>query len=80
MNAVKYPPPSAPYAVAQQLYRRHLSNEGLSHLAAWRGGWMAWQQTRWVEVDAAALRQSIYAALSQATYWHETKTVAEWRP
>src|SRR5262245_23146467 len=68
-----------PYAVAQQLQQKHLSNEGLSHLAAWRGGWMAWQQTRWVEVDAAALRQSIYAALSQATYWHETKE-AEWRP
>ena len=80
MTAADYPPPSAPYAVAQQLYRKHLSDEGLSHLAAWRGGWMAWQQTRWIEVDAAALRQSIYAALSQAKYWHETKTTAEWRP
>jgi putative DNA primase/helicase len=80
MKAAKYPPPSAPYAVALQLYREHLSNEGMSHLAAWRGGWMAWQQTRWVEVDAAALRQDIYAALSRATYWHETKTIAEWRP
>lgn len=80
VSTVEYPPPSAPYAVAQQLYQEHLSNEGLSHLAAWRGGWMAWQQTRWVEVDAAALRQSIYAALSQAKYWYETTKIAEWRP
>lgn len=80
MTAAEYPSPSAPYAVAQKLYREHLSNHGMSHLAAWRGGWMAWQQTRWVEIDAAALRQSIYAALSQAKYWHETQTLAEWRP
>jgi putative DNA primase/helicase len=79
-DAVKYPAPSAPYAVAQQLYQEHLSNEGLAYLAAWRGGWMAWQQTHWVEIDAAALRQSIYAALSQARYWYETPRTAEWRP
>ena len=63
-----YPPPSAPYPVAQQLYRRHLSADGLAHLAAWRGGWMAWRTTAWTEVDVAQLRSSVYTALSQAVY------------
>jgi putative DNA primase/helicase len=31
---------------------------------------MAWKQTRWAEVDAAQLRQTIYATLDQATYQH----------
>jgi putative DNA primase/helicase len=78
-NADKYPAPTAPYAVALQLYQEHLSNKGLAYLAAWRGGWMAWQQTHWVEIDAAALRQSIYAALSNAQYWYVTTKIAEWR-
>jgi putative DNA primase/helicase len=67
-EAIPYPPLTAPYAVAQQLYRDHLSKEGLSHLTAWRGGWMAWQQSRWVEIDTAALRHSVYAALSRAKF------------
>lgn len=63
-----YPPPSAPYLVAHQLYRRHLSRDGLAHLAAWRGGWMAWRTTAWTEVDVAQLRSSVYTALSHAVY------------
>ena len=80
---VEFPPPSKPYAVALQLFRDYLIDEGLSKLAAWRGGWMAWRVTHWAEVDAAGLRQTIYAALSRAYYWHETKNgieQREWSP
>ena len=82
-NFVEFPPPSKPYAVALQLFRDYLTDESLSKLAAWRGGWMAWRRTHWDEVDTASLRQTIYAALSRAFYWHETKDGIEqrdWNP
>ena len=80
---VEFPPPTAPYEVARQLFRDYLTDPGLSKLAAWRGGWMAWRVTHWTEVDAAQLRQTVYAALSRAFYWHETKAGTEerdWNP
>jgi putative DNA primase/helicase len=66
--------------VAQKLYNEHLSVAGLAHLAAWRGGWMAWQRTHWAEVDSAQLRHSIYATLGKAQYWQELKPIGEYRP
>jgi putative DNA primase/helicase len=83
MSAVEFPPPTAPYEVASQLFREYLTDEGLSRLAAWRGGWMAWRTTHWTEVDTAQLRQTVYAALSRAFYWHTTKDGTEpkdWNP
>jgi putative DNA primase/helicase len=83
MNPVEFPAPSAPYAVAQQLHRDYLTDEGMSKLAAWRGGWMVWRTTHWAEVSMADLRQIIYGALNNAVYWHVTKSGAElkdWSP
>ena len=80
---IEFPPPSAPYEVARQLFRDYLTDEGMSKLASWRGGWMAWQTTHWTEVDTARLRHTVYAALSQAFYLHETKNgieQREWNP
>ena len=80
---VEFPPPSAPYEVARQLFRDYLTDAGMSKLAAWRRGWMAWRVTHWTEIDTAQLRQSVYAALSRAFYWHETKDGTEerdWNP
>jgi putative DNA primase/helicase len=80
---VEFPPPSAPYEVARQLFRDYLTDAGVSKLAAWRRGWMAWRVTHWTEIDTAQLRHSVYAALSRAFYWHETKDGTEerdWNP
>jgi putative DNA primase/helicase len=79
MSPVEFPPPSAPYAVALQLHRDYLTGEGMSKLAAWRGGWMVWRTTHWAEVSVADLRQVVYGALSDAVYWHVTKSGAELR-
>lgn len=80
---LEYPPPSAPYEVAHKIYRDHALGDMLINLLAWRGGWMAWRTTHWVEIDAAELRQAIYAALSKVFYWQETpKTIEKraWSP
>lgn len=79
----EYPGPTAPYDVAQQLYADHALSEEKAHLMAWRGGWMAWRTTCWVEIDVAELRQAIYAVLSQKWYWHATAKTEEpcwWSP
>jgi len=74
MSPVEFPAPSSPYAVALQLHRDYLTGDGMSKLAAWRGGWMAWRTTHWTEVSGADLRSVIYRALSNAVYRHETSS------
>jgi len=76
--AWEYPPPQEPYRVAQKLYRDRAL--GMANLLAWRGGWMAWRTTHWVEIDAAELRKAVYAALTKAWYWHVTTKIMEERP
>jgi putative DNA primase/helicase len=69
--------------VARRLHRDYLTDEDMSKLASWRGGWMVWRTTHWAEVSAADLRQSVYGALHNAVYWHETKLGSElraWNP
>lgn len=80
---LEYPSPGAPYAVAQKLYAEHALGDRMVNLLAWRGGWMAWRTTHWLEVDVAELRQAIYGVLSKVWYWHETtKTIEQkaWSP
>ncbi|HWU39572.1 MAG TPA: hypothetical protein VN203_18135, partial [Candidatus Acidoferrum sp.] len=88
-----YPPPSAPFEVAQQLYGQYrkdgarLGNgrrkDGVRTLLAWRGGWMLWRGTHWAEIDTAELRSYIYTTLDKAVYEKATKSGIElvpWEP
>jgi putative DNA primase/helicase len=63
-----YPPPTAPHAVAKQLYRGCRDADGIRNLLAHRGGWQLWRKTHWSEVDAAEVRSRVYAALEDAYY------------
>jgi putative DNA primase/helicase len=63
-----YPPPTAPYAVAKQLYQGCRDADGIRNLLAYRGGWQLWRTTHWSEVDAAEVRARVYAALEHAFY------------
>lgn len=78
---LEYPPPQAPYKVAQKLYSDRAL--GMSNLLAYRGRWLLWRTTHWTEIDAAELRQVAYAALTKVWYWHVTTTTTEqkwWSP
>jgi putative DNA primase/helicase len=89
-EAVLFPPPTAPYEVAQELYEQYRANKvrlgngwrknGVRTLLAWRGGWMMWQGTHWAEIDAAELRSYIYETLDKVAYEHKTKDGIEVKP
>jgi putative DNA primase/helicase len=63
-----YPPPTAPYAVAKQLYTGCRDENGVRNLLAYRGGWELWRTTHWAEVDPAEVRARVYLALEHAFY------------
>ncbi|MGI8578632.1 MAG: DNA primase family protein [Nocardioidaceae bacterium] len=81
-DPAKLPAPSDPMAVARVLlqdYRQH----GTETLLWWRGGWMRWQSSRWVEVEQTELRAAVYGQLEHAIYVDDsakTPKVKRWEP
>lgn len=63
-----YPKPSAPLAVARQLYSSYVDPKHVRTLIFWRGNWMRWNITDWSEIDTAELRSNIYTELEHARY------------
>jgi len=78
-----FPPPTAPLEVARRVYHAH-RDQGHRTLLCWRGGWMRWNRSHWSEIDAAALRSSVYEILGDAAYEAKVKVagvvVEERRP
>lgn len=66
-DSVTFPAPSNPMAVARQLLPTWLRNNCLT-LRHWRGSWMRWEHTHWVEVDDREIRSMLYQKLENATY------------
>ena len=83
-SPVIYPPPTAPFAVAKQLYQQGcLDANGLRNLLAYRGDWQLWRGIQWSEVDAAEIRARIYRALEHAYYvkvTDEGEELVPWDP
>src|SRR5262245_32654619 len=87
---VIYPPPTAPYAVAKQLYQGCRDKHGMRTLLAYRGSWQLWRTTHWSEVDSAEVRARVYRALetrstSPTRRLHrgtrpDTRSPTYWRP
>jgi putative DNA primase/helicase len=75
-----YPPPTAPFAVAKQLYQGCRDADGVRNLLAYRGDWQLWRTTHWSEIDAAAVRARMYRALEHAYYIQVVNGVPELRP
>ncbi|WP_204801897.1 DNA primase family protein [Mycobacterium riyadhense] len=69
-----YPPPDAPYDVACDLYDRIGWHR---KLFCHRGIWMRWNQQQWDEMDADALRSTVYRTLADAEYHRPVKTDGE---
>ena len=45
------------------------THDGLTTLLHWRGSWMEWQFTHWVEVEEGAIRSQVYARLEKAVFF-----------
>ena len=74
------PPPTAPYAVAKEIYEGCRDVDGIRSLLFYRGGWQLWRTTRWSEIDSAEVRSRIYRALANAFYIKDGLEIAPWDP
>ncbi len=73
------PPPSAPMQVARKLIAADYTHpEGLT-LRHWRGAWMRWERSRWVEVEDRAIRADAYKFTEAAVYL-DKDDVKPWAP
>ena len=62
-----FPSPGNPMGVARRLLK-DWTHDGLTTLLHWRGSWMEWQFTHWVEIEEGAIRSQVYARLEKAVY------------
>jgi len=62
-----FPSPNNPMGVARRLLKDWTHN-GLTTLLHWRGAWMQWQFTHWVEIEESAIRSQVYARLEKAVW------------
>jgi putative DNA primase/helicase len=75
-----WPAPSDPMAVARRLLADH-RHTGLTTLRHWRGGWMRWESTHWIEIEERTIRAEAYGRLEKAEYltrfgalpWHPNR-------
>lgn len=75
------PGPDNPMAVVRELEDAY-TRDGLLVVRHWRGAFMRWDTSRWVEVSNDAARSAAYGRLEHATYWSDTKEprLKSWAP
>jgi putative DNA primase/helicase len=64
---VLMPPPTEPMGVARKLLTKHHYN-GLLALKHWRGSWMWWRETHWIEIEEATIKAEAYERLEVAQF------------
>jgi putative DNA primase/helicase len=64
---ILFAPPSQPMPVARKLMKAQ-DFRGLPTLKHWRGEWMRWEETHWIEIEDRTVRAEIYERLEEARY------------
>lgn len=79
ISGERMPSPNSPMAVARILAaeREHLDGLTLRH---WRGTWMNWTGSHWIEGEHAALRSELYKRLEGCYYPDKNNEPASWLP
>jgi putative DNA primase/helicase len=83
LGGEELPGPGDPMGVARVLIQDHQTDGGELTLRHWRGGWMQWQNTRWVEAEDKSIRSWTYGRLEHAIYWDlkpKTPELKPWNP
>jgi putative DNA primase/helicase len=62
------PPASDPMAVARQFMRDYQTEDGSPMIKFWRGGWLFWRTSHWVEREDRAMRSLLYKYTESALY------------
>jgi len=73
------PAPSDPMGVARVIIQDHQTDDELT-LRHWRGGWMQWQGTHWIEAEDKGVKAWAYGRLEHASYWDNKAKVPELKP
>jgi putative DNA primase/helicase len=74
-----WPAPDDPMDVSRQLLASFRHADGLT-LRHWRGGWMRWNRTSWIEYEDQAVRAWLYKTLDGAEYRDPKKGTQQWAP
>jgi putative DNA primase/helicase len=75
------PGPGNPMGVARVIIGDHLTDDGELTLRHWRGGWMQWRETHWVEAEEKAIKSWAYGRLERAWYWDtRAEELRPWNP
>jgi putative DNA primase/helicase len=65
----EFPAPSDPMGAARKLsWQWWHSDAGMTKLKFWRGAWMQWQGSYWIERDAQEIRAALYREMERASY------------
>lgn len=73
------PAPADPMRVARKVLT-DWTHDGISTLLSWRGGWMRWRESCWVEIEEAELRSLLYKRLEAAQYIDSEGALRDWAP
>jgi len=74
------PAPNQPLDVAERLVVEQLRKHNVLVLRCWRGAFWRWDQTRWVELEDAAVRTDLYGFTGSATYLDKDGSEQPWAP
>lgn len=75
----RMPSPNSPMAVARVLAGEHQHLDSLT-LRHWRGAWMTWTGSEWIEHEHAALRSQLYKRLEACHYLDRKGEPTSWLP
>ena len=78
-GGVMVPSPSDPMAVARRLINEYLI-DGILTVRQWRGGWMVWKQTHWIEAEPTEIKSSVYRHLEHAVYIDTSTKIPKIKP
>ena len=67
-----FPSPNDPMSVARRLLNDY-EHDGLATLKSWRGGWMKWESSCWIEIEGDTVKAAAYDRLEKAEYYHTSK-------
>lgn len=77
------PSPNSPMAVARVIAGEyeHDGDDG-SHLTLlhWRGSWMGWVGSKWIEAENSAIRAALYKRLEGCYYLDKNREPCSWLP
>jgi putative DNA primase/helicase len=63
------------------IIRDHQTDDGELTLRHWRGGWMQWRRTHWVEAEEHAIKSWTYGRLERARFWDaRAEELTPWNP